>query len=120
MRAGRLDRLIDIQRKSEAADDYGQPVETWAAIASRRPASYRPLRGSERFASEQFIAREQVEFRVRYSLDISDVDPLDRIIYPALSGSPAAAASAIYDIIAVHEIGRREGFQIIASRRPEE
>lgn len=121
MRAGRLDRRIDIQRKTVTQDNAGQEVETWAALVSRRAASVGPLRGEERFSSEQFIAKEQVEFRVRYSQSIADLNPLDRVIYPALEGSPPLdpSNSQIYDVMAVHEIGRREGLIIRAARRAE-
>lgn len=81
-----------------------------------------PVRGDERFSAPEIAAFEQIEFRIRYSADVADLSPKDRIIYPALSAdSPAEvpAARRIHDILAVLEIGRREGLQIITQRRPD-
>lgn len=79
-----------------------------------------PVNGDERFGGEQYVAKEQTEFRVRYSSVIANLTPQDRIIEPALQAdSPSSEERRIYDILAVHEIGRREGLRIIASRRPD-
>ena len=67
------------------------------------------------------MAREQVEFRVRYGSSVTALSPLDRVIYPAPvdPDEQAPPEHDIYDIMAVHEIGRREGFRILAARRAE-
>lgn len=120
MRAGRLDRKIDLQRKSATVSPSGQPIETWTTIAARRWSSVTPASGDERFSQPQLAAKQQTEFQVRWSGDVADVSPLDRIIYPAVtegSPPPAIPTTNIYDILAVHEIGRREGLKIIAVRR---
>lgn len=121
MLAGRLDRFVTIQRKTATQDDAGQPVETWTHIGTRRtPAARMPASGNEKFLSQQFIAREQVEFHVRYSSALSDLNPLDRVVYPALTPvSDDPVDHHIYDILAVHEIGRNEGFKVICARRAE-
>jgi len=112
-----LDRKIDIERKTAVSDGYGQGIETWSKIATRRSAWVAPVRGDERFTSEQLVARQQTEFRVRYSSEIADLSPLDRIIYPATSIIPRS--HEIYDIIEVAELGRREALRIITARRAE-
>lgn len=124
MQAGRLDRLITIQRNASTAGEDGQPVESWSVVGTaRRPASMRPVRGDERFTAPQYVASEQVEFRVRYADTVAELTPLDRIVYPAFtsaeSDSPPTDIETrrIYDVLAVHEIGRREGLQIITARR---
>jgi SPP1 family predicted phage head-tail adaptor len=116
MQAGQLDRRILIQRKTETRDTYGQPIPAWTTIGRTRWANYRPMRGTERFASDQFIARQQVEFQVRWAEDLSDLSPMDRIVFP-VSTSPAA--SETYEIMAVHEFGRRQMLRILAARRSE-
>jgi hypothetical protein len=69
------------------------------------------------------VAYERVEFRVRYSADVAALSPLDRIIHPALTEAEAADAGhviparAIFDVLGVLEIGRREGLRIITERR---
>lgn len=80
----------------------------------------RPVRGEERFSGEQIVGNEQIEFWVRYSSEVANLSPLDRVIHPALSeNSPEdePGTRRIYNILAVHEIGRREGLQIITERR---
>lgn len=122
MRAGRLDRLIDIQRKTTTLSDSGEPVETWTNLVTRRAASMSPVKGDERFAVPELVANEQIEFRVRYSSSLLNLTPQDRVIYPALSeDSPEDEPTTrqIHEILAVHEIGRREGLQIITQRRPD-
>ena len=119
MRAGRLDRRITIQRKSEIQSASGQPVITWATLptAQRLWASMTPASGDERFTDPQVAAKQQVEFKIRWSLFVADLSPLDRIVYPAINSGDTPAPTAIYDILAVHELERREGLSIIAFRR---
>jgi SPP1 family predicted phage head-tail adaptor len=113
VRIGKLDRRITIQRRTVTQDNSGEPTETWTTLSLRRPASIAPLTGSERLIGETIVAKEQVEFRTRWSTAIADLSPLDRIIYPS-SDSPDD--SHIYDIIQASEIGRREMMLIIAIR----
>lgn len=121
MRGGSLDRRITIQRKSVTYSGSGSPVETWAAIGPlRRAASMFPVRADERFSGPQIVGLEQIEFRIRYSADVAALQPQDRVIYPAIAeGSPEGepAVRDIHDILAVHELGRREGLRIITQRR---
>lgn len=116
IKAGDLDRRISVQRSTPTDDSYGEPIPSWAQIGRVRWARYRPLSGQERFAADQFIAQEQVEFTIRWSTDLEDLNPKDRIVYPA----EGSANSTIYDIMAVHEIGRREGWRILTARRAEQ
>ncbi|MFZ5736313.1 MAG: head-tail adaptor protein [Pseudomonadota bacterium] len=125
MRAGSLDRRVTIQRKSETLSPSGEPVEAWANVVLRRPASMWPVKAEERMATPERVASEQIEFRVRYSADVAALSPLDRVVYPALTDAQAADDSyvipprSIYDVLGVLEIGRREGLRIITSRRPD-
>jgi head-tail adaptor len=112
-----LDRFISLETLTSIADPVGEPTNTWTAIDARRPASYRPINGTERFVSDQFVARQQAEFIIRWSIDVSLLSPLDRVIYPA-GGSPIMDED-IYDIMDVQEIGRQEGLRILAARRAE-
>jgi head-tail adaptor len=125
MQAGKLDRKITIQRKSSTLSESGDPVDTWANVAIRRSASMWPFRGTEGFSAPEETSFEQVEFRVRYSSDIADLSPKDRIICPALTEAQAADGGyvipgrSIYDVVGVLEINRREGLKIITQRRPD-
>jgi len=117
----RLDRRVTIQRKTVTQDESGQEIATWTAIAHRRPAFVAPVRGEERFAAQQVIARQQTTFTMRWSETVADVSPLDRILYPPPSDQNAQspAVDTIYDVIEVVEVGRRDGLRIMAARRAE-
>jgi SPP1 family predicted phage head-tail adaptor len=116
MRAGRLDRRIILQRRSSDLTPSGEPVNTWSNIATRW-ASVGPVRGTEQFAIPQITAKELVEIGIRYSAQTADLHPGDRVVFPS-SADPAATPTAVYDILAVHEVGRREGQKIVAERQP--
>lgn len=120
MRAGRLDRRITIQRKASVSSPSGEPMESWSALVADLPAALSPVAGSEVQGNEHARALQQVEFEVRWMPDIEDLSPLDRIVYPsdAATDSPSMART-VYEIVAVNEIGRRRGLQIIAARRPD-
>lgn len=122
MRAGRLDRLIDIQRATATVSDSGEQIIAWSNIVERRAASITPIQGSERFITPQIEAIDQVEFRIRLFADVANLTARDRIIYPAMTASSPPEAPAerqIYNILSIIEIGRREGLRIIAIRRPD-
>lgn len=122
MDSGKMDRRIDIQTPGVGYDDFGQPLDdNWQDVALGRAASYRPLRGTERNVAEQWVGKEQVEFQIRYSSLVSTLKTGDRVIYPAevqgISPPEIITNGRIFDIIAIHEIGRRDGLKIIAARR---
>lgn len=112
VRSARLDRQITLQRFTTTLSDLGEPIETWNTLATRR-AEYVPMQGTERYGGEQWIAKEQVEFRVRWDETIADLSPLDRVIYPP--GEPTARNT--YDVMGVLEVGRHDHFRIMAARR---
>jgi head-tail adaptor len=116
MFAGRLDRRIKIQRRSRSLTASGQPTEIWLDIVARW-ASVGPVTGAERFSVPQLVAKEVVEVQIRYSPVTADLHPGDRVVFPS-GADPDAIPTAVYDILAVHEIGRREGQRIIAERSP--
>jgi head-tail adaptor len=116
MRYGTLDRRIVLQRHASTLTPSGQPFETWEAVATRW-ASVGPLTGAERFATPQLTAKEVVEIRLRWSAATADLHPGDRIVFPS-GADPDSTPTAVYDILAVHELGRREGHRVIAERQP--
>jgi SPP1 family predicted phage head-tail adaptor len=118
MRAGPLDRRIVLQRFTATQSPSGQPIETWTAFGGERWAMRLPVVGAERYGTEQLAAKEQVEFRIRWVDAIADLQPADRLIEPASDASMSPIPTrSLYDIIAVHEIGRREGLRVITARR---
>lgn len=118
MRAGPLDRRVAVQRRTVTVSGTGAVEEVWAPIGNDRWASKVPVSGTERYSGPQLEAREQVEFRLRWSDDLADLQPTDRIIEPAddATASPPSTRS-IYDIFAVLEIGRHEVLRVITARQ---
>ena len=106
MRAGRLDRRITLQRKTQAENSFGEPVEAWVDMATVW-AEKLPLRGSTAFAANQRLAEAETKWRIRYRQNLT---PLDRIIDD--EGRPC-------DVLGVLEIGRRVGLEIYTKRRAE-
>ena len=113
--SGALDRSIDFQRQGTAQDATGEVGQTWSALLLKVKANYEPINGSQRFTAEQWVASQQVRFTVRWNTTLAGANPKDRIIYPAGS----TARNAVYEIIDVQEIGRREGLAFFTARRAE-
>ena len=120
MRAGKLDRKIAIERRTDTRDAHGEPIAAWNRIGATRWASYQAVdrlaERTEMFAARQFRGEEQIEFTVRYATDLADLSPKDRVVYPPAT-SPADWQ--IYEIVAVHEEGRLRGISILTIRRSE-
>jgi head-tail adaptor len=117
MRAGQLDRRVALQRKVTGYSSSGEPTESWSTLVERW-AGVAPVTGDERNAAQQWVAREQTKFTLRWSPEIADLSPVDRIAFPAddAANSPLVSRST-YDIITVHEVGRHEQLVIVAARR---
>jgi SPP1 family predicted phage head-tail adaptor len=106
MQAGELDRRITIERYSSSINDFGEEVGAWAAIATVW-ASKADIRDTERFVAQQVNSTITTRFQIRYSSMLADVNPKDRLTHAGL----------LYGIVAVKEIGRREGIEITAAAR---
>jgi SPP1 family predicted phage head-tail adaptor len=117
LNTGSMKWKISVERRTDTRDDFGQPIPTWDRIGVTRWAKVAPVNGDERYSATQFIARQQTEFTMRWTEDLADVNPLDRIVYPVATNP---SDNEIYDIMAVHEIGYREGLRIMAARRAEQ
>lgn len=106
IRAGSLDRRIEIQRATESRDDLNNVVLTWATLRTVWAAKA-DVRDGERWAAMEVGAEVTTRFTIRWSPYVADVNPKDRIRY----------GGRTYDIVAVKEIGRREGLEITATAR---
>lgn len=105
MRAGKLDRRITIQRATETKDEFNNPVETWADVATVW-AEARPMRGAERFQAQEIAGAAVMTFVLRYR---ADVTVRDRISYDGMTW-------AIRD---VRKAGRRVATEIDCTARAE-
>mgnify|MGYP001093808054 CR=1 FL=1 len=101
MRAGKLDRTIQIQRFSSAPNDFGTPVETWTDVATLRAQIIQS--STEEFIKDGAVDETAIIFRTRW---ISGVTTADRIQY---EGSQ-------FNIRETREIGRRKGLELRAVR----
>ena len=93
MRAGKLDRVITIQRAVTSPNAFNEPVETWQDVA-RVWAQQRPNRGAERFTAQGINGDAVLTFHIRWR---SDLTVKDRILYEG----------RVWNITDVREVGRR-------------
>jgi len=105
---GQLDRSVQIQTQTTAQDSYGQPVETWATLATVWAGK------SDRVASEVTSAGQVVEvlrtvWTIRHR---ADVNTRHRLAYSSTGHSPE-----YFYITGTQEIGRRVGLKLTTERR---
>lgn len=98
MRAGKLDKIIVIERPSTAVDEWGQPVEGWAAVATVR-AQLLPSSTEEFMRNFGASSETAVVFRIRH---LDGITLADRVVYD----------SRPHDLKEVKELGRREGLEL--------
>lgn len=101
MRAGRRDRLIEIQASYVVRDDAGEQIVVWATTASEW-AEKVENHGAERFAAQQLAGAAVRSFRFLWNDATKTITVLDRIMY---EGRP-------FDILDVREIGYHEGIEV--------
>ncbi|GAA4111182.1 phage head closure protein [Aminobacter aganoensis] len=100
MRAGKLDRTITIERKSEAVSDSGAVVAAWTPVATVR-AEIVTSAASEFLTGFGEAESGNIAFRIRY---LAGITTADRVTY----------AGQVYDLKEVTEIGRRRGLELRA------
>lgn len=108
MQAGKLDRRIRLERATESRDAFNNAIKDWSTLATVW-ASKQDVRDSERLAAQEVGAEITTRFQIRWSSEVADISPLDRLVYEGKT----------YDIAAVKEIGRREGLEVTAAARAE-
>lgn len=99
LNAGALDRRITIIQPTEAISAAGEVTMTWANL-SVVPAMYKPLNSTERFGANAVRTERACKFHIRYR---SDVTEKMRVTY----------GTETYRIIAINELGRREGLELV-------
>lgn len=101
MRAGRLDRRVQVQTRTVARGPTGEAIEQWSAPRERW-AEVVLVSASERRQSEQVMATRTATFRLRWERDL--VGAQSRLVYDGF----------IWDVRGVKELGRREGLELMA------
>lgn len=102
MRAGNLDRVVQLQRPTTSLDLYGTPIETWTTFATMRSQLLQHAtddkEGQRGHTSDVVRA-----FRVRW---IDGVSLENRISYDGQQ----------YQITQIKELGRRRGLDLTCER----
>lgn len=70
MQAGQLRHRVVIEHNTPTQDIYGQPIESWGALATVWGA-VEPLAGAEFFSAQQFQAEVDTRIRIRYRTGIT-------------------------------------------------
>lgn len=110
MDPGRIDRRIEIQRdQGTIVNDFNEPVQDWQRLAMVW-AAVKPVSDGEKWASGQTLAAATKRFTIRWSSQVDDVDPRDRLTFDGKT----------YDILGVKETGRRDFLEITAAARAEQ
>ncbi|MGY4332785.1 head-tail adaptor [Bradyrhizobium sp. LB7.2] len=102
MRAGNLDRLIEIQRRTIGLDLYGTPIETWTTFATMR-AQLLKNATDDREGERGHTSDVMLTFRMYYFASLS---LNDRLLYQGQQ----------YQITGITEIGRRLGMDLTCER----
>jgi SPP1 family predicted phage head-tail adaptor len=72
LRAGRLNKRVVIEQSTPAQDEFGEEVDSWAAIPNgTRWAAVDPLTGTERFAAQQVNPRVSHRVTIRYMAGVT-------------------------------------------------
>lgn len=102
MRAGAMDRVIEIQRASESVNNLGQVVAVWNAIATMRAQK---IEASTAEFMRAFGASTEtaIVFRTRF---LEGVTLADRVSYEG----------SAFNLVEVKEIGRRKGLELRCAR----
>lgn len=108
MLAGDLDRRITIERAALTANEFNEPIATWSEYATiwanRKDAS-----AAESYRAQEVGAQITTRFTVRWSTDVADVGPKDRL----------ASEGRSFEIVSAREIGRQQWLEIDAVARAE-
>lgn len=106
MTGGSRKERVMIQRATITYNEFNEPVETWADLATvwakRQDAS-----AGESYRAQEVGAQISARFSVLRTSEIADVNPKDRIAYDGRT----------YNITAVREVKRNRELEIDAVRR---
>lgn len=102
MRAGNLDRIVEIQRRTTGLDSFGTPLETWTTFATMR-AQLLKNATDDREGTRGHTTDAVLTFRIYYFASLS---LNDRLLYEGQQ----------FEITGLTEIGRRVGMDVTCER----
>jgi len=100
LRAGLLDRSVEIQVAAESAGTAGEVSRVWSMV-TKVWAQVIPMPGREVFRSDRDVAVRTARFIMRY---VDGITAKHRLVY----------AGDYWNVLSVGEIGRKEGLEILA------
>jgi len=100
MRAGKLDRRVQLQHRTLSRNGSGEQIASYTTYATIW-AGKRDLRGREYFAAQQLNAELQATWALRWRDDVLETDRL------------IDDAGGIFDVTHVAEIERRKGLDLV-------
>ncbi len=96
-----------LERSTTTKDDFNTDVETWTLLATVW-AAYEPIRDGEKFRAGETAAGLSGRFTIRYSSQVADLNPKDRLIFKGVT----------YAILNVKEAeGRKVALEITCTAR---
>jgi len=103
MRAGKLDRLITIESRTDSTDSVGQEIPTWGTFQADVPAGFDQQRGREFYTAQALTVVEAAMFTIRY--------------LPGLvAGHRILFDDKVWDISAVEQVyGRQREMHVFAA-----
>lgn len=106
MQPGKLDREIVIQSYTTSLTGAGQPLKSWSPLATvwANVTNKQDDYDKESFPGDQKTPMERTFFKIRYRADVTESH---RISYDG----------KFYDIIAIKELGRKDGLMLKTIRR---
>ena len=102
MRAGNLDRLIEIQCRSTGIDLYGTPINVWTTFATMR-AQLIQIATDNTEGARGNVSDQVVTFRTRW---LDGVSLENQVVYNGQT----------YFLKNIKELGRRVGLDLICER----
>lgn len=102
MKAGKLDRRVQIKVKTSSRDSYGAEILTYSVLATVW-AEVVPISGREYFAAAQFVPEATLKIRMRFR---EDFDETALISYDDVD----------YNILYIAEIGRADGLEVLVKK----
>lgn len=108
MRAGRLRHRVALQRATETANSFNEPVVSWSTLATVWGA-VEPISGKEFFAAQQVQSSVSHRITVRYYAGLTTKD---RVLWT----DPSTSGQRIFDINAILDRDERHrGYELMCT-----
>lgn len=105
MKAGTLDRRVSILRNGPATDNGIEVLPGALGVLATRWASWKPANGREVFENQGREAKSGGTFWLRSDSATRHIHETDKVAFDG----------RLYDVLAIQELGRREGIELIVA-----